>query len=138
MVDSAAGLDLVAEQHPVLVEEEDAELLDPLALERGGEIIGQALLVVQHRPRGDAGAGEADGGGVDQLDGGDAVRAEAGDAAQLRLGGGKDGGEAAEAADGGGGRVVAVDRQDEAEQVSEPVDVAVRFGVGGLLAWARG
>ena len=97
VVDGAAGLRLVGQQAVAAVQEQDAELLHPLAREGGVEVVHQPVPVAQHGPVHHLGAHQAQGGGLHRLQCGGPGLAHALDRLQLGHRGGDGVGVAAEA-----------------------------------------
>ncbi len=139
VVHGAAGLGFVGEQAAVGIEEQDAELFDFLAGERGGEVGEEGVRVVEGRRGFQRGAGEAERGFVQELGAGDAVDAEAGHGEELRGRRGEKVGEAAEADERGlceRGRVGGAG--DEAKQFGGEGQIVGRGGASARQREAEG
>jgi hypothetical protein len=95
VVDCAPRLRLVGDQTVLRVEEQHAELLDPLPRQRGGEVVHQPVPVVQDRPLHRLGPRQAQRRRLHQLDRRDAVRPEPARGEQFPLRRREHGGEAA-------------------------------------------
>ena len=126
VVHRAPRLHLVCKEHALPVEKQHPELLDPLARQYGGEVVGQASMVVEHGLGGHRGPAEAHGRLVHQADRGHAVRTQAFDLKQLRRRRRQDRRITPEPFEGTkrGGTVLA--GQNEVQQAYEAVDVGRR------------